>query len=76
MGGLGIGNLADDLAVVLPPAGLHELAIESDGADKPSRMETGLPGSHAPFSLWVRSVGLISGHPKAVAAKPGESANR
>jgi hypothetical protein len=58
------------------PAGVHELAIESDGADRPSRIETGLPVSHAPFSLWVRSIGLISGNPKAVVARPVESADR
>jgi hypothetical protein len=57
-------------------AGVHELTLESDGADKPSRMEPGIVGSPDPFSLWVRSIALKPVEAKAVADRSGDSAAR
>ncbi len=59
------------------PAGLQELTIATEGADKPSRREPGIiAADHTPFSLWVGGIGLVPAGSGTVAAKPENRASR
>jgi hypothetical protein len=41
------------------PAGMSELVLESDGAERPAGLEEGYPGDRTPYSLRVAAVSLL-----------------